>query len=81
MASDFADPSTFLDDTVPIGGASIVPQGFNSQTANLENSADDDSDLYLHVEISDALSNKDLVSFTVRTKVSSNLNSPLPYSL
>ncbi|VUZ40117.1 unnamed protein product [Hymenolepis diminuta] len=68
MASDFADPSTFLDDTVPIGGASIVPQGFNSQTANLENSADNDSDLYLHVEISDALSNKDLVSFTVRTK-------------
>lgn len=67
MASDFADPSTFLDDTVPIGGASIVPQGFNSQTANEEDFVDNCPDLYLHVEISDALSNKDLVSFTVRT--------------
>ncbi|KAM7538837.1 hypothetical protein Aperf_G00000050553 [Anoplocephala perfoliata] len=68
MASDFADPSTFLDDTVPIGGASIVPQGFNSQSSVAEDSADDGSDLYLNVEISDALSNKDLVSFTIRTK-------------
>ncbi|VDK35501.1 unnamed protein product [Taenia asiatica] len=68
MASDFADPSTFLSDTVPIGGASVVPQGFNSQSRIVSDSADNTSDFYLNVEISDALSNKDFVSFTVRTK-------------
>ncbi|CDS36664.1 sorting nexin 6 [Echinococcus multilocularis] len=68
MASDFADPSTFLADTVPIGGASVVPQGFNSQSRIISDPIDNASEYYLHVEISDALSNKDFVSFTVRTK-------------
>ncbi|KAH9279037.1 Sorting nexin-6 [Echinococcus granulosus] len=68
MASDFADPSTFLADTVPIGGASVVPQGFNSQSRIISDPTDNTSEYYLHVEISDALSNKDFVSFTVRTK-------------
>ena len=70
MASDFADPSTFLADTVPIGGASVIPQGFNSQSHAVADSVDNDSNFYIDVEISDALSNKDLVSFTIRTKVS-----------
>ena len=69
MASDFADPSTFLADTVPIGGASVIPQGFNSQSHAISDSGDSTSTFYLDVEISDALSNKDLVSFTIRTKV------------
>ncbi|VDD81191.1 unnamed protein product [Mesocestoides corti] len=67
MASDFADPSSFLPDTVPIGGAAAVPQGFSSQS-RLRADGNYASDFSLNVEISDALSDKDRVLFTVRTK-------------
>uniref|UniRef100_A0A0V0J8L1 PX domain-containing protein n=1 Tax=Schistocephalus solidus TaxID=70667 RepID=A0A0V0J8L1_SCHSO len=68
MSSDFADPSGFFQSTVPIGGVRSFPPNPAFQSRLITEPGDSANDVYLQVEISDALSDKDRVFFTVRTK-------------
>ncbi|VDM02154.1 unnamed protein product [Schistocephalus solidus] len=68
LSSDFADPSGFFQSTVPIGGVRSFPPNPAFQSRLITEPGDSANDVYLQVEISDALSDKDRVFFTVRTK-------------